>query len=110
MSGGRLESYHDLLVTASRKTGEVRDGIQGVVDQFTSAADALGEPWGNDSLGKQFADGEQGYLASRKNIVEGATNMAGTFGNFSKGQQDSAAQLEQMERDNADGFKGQPQQ
>ncbi|MEV6095116.1 hypothetical protein [Nocardia sp. NPDC051981] len=110
MSGSRLESYHDLLITASRKTGEVRDGIQGVVDDLESRSAALGQPWGTDSLGSQFANGAQGYLASKKNIVEGATNMAGTFGNFSKGQLDSAAELEKTEQANADAFKGQSQQ
>ncbi|MVU78986.1 hypothetical protein GPX89_17250 [Nocardia sp. ET3-3] len=103
---GRLESYHDLLITASRKTGDVRDGIQGVVDTFESSADGLGEPWGSDSLGKQFAEGAQGYLASKKNIVDGAKNMAGTFANFSKSQHDSAVELEKKEKENADQFKG----
>ncbi|MEC3955055.1 hypothetical protein VMT65_18585 [Nocardia sp. CDC153] len=107
---GRLESYHDLLVTASRKTGDVRDGIQGVVDALVSRTEALGEPWGGDSLGSQFANGEQGYLASKKNIVDGTKNMAGTFGNFSKSQQDSADELEKTEQANAEAFGGQSQQ
>ncbi|OJF78356.1 hypothetical protein NS14008_02880 [Nocardia seriolae] len=106
MSGSRLESYHDLLVTASRKTGEVHDGIQGVVDRLASATAALGDPWGSDSLGNQFANGAQGYLARKKNIVEGATNMAGTFANFSKSQHDSAVELEKIEKENADAFRG----
>ncbi|MFI1915027.1 hypothetical protein [Nocardia sp. NPDC020380] len=102
----RLESYHDLLVTASRKTGVVRDGIQGVVNTFESSADGLGQPWGTDSLGSQFANGAQGYLASKQNILDGAKNMAGTFGNFSSSQHDSAVKLEQTEQANADAFKG----
>ncbi|MEC3955050.1 hypothetical protein VMT65_18560 [Nocardia sp. CDC153] len=107
MSGGRLHSYQDLLTKASQKTGEVRDGIKGVVDGFTSQADALGTPWGNDSLGRQFANGDQGYLASKKNIIEGATNMAGTFGNFSTSQQESADKLGSMDQANGEGFQGQ---
>ena len=105
MSGNRLEAYKDLLVAAAGKTGDVRDGIQRVVNTFTASAESRGEPWGNDSLGRQFSQGDQGYLASKKNMVEGATNMAGTFGNFSKSQQDSADKLDQMDHGNADGFK-----
>ncbi|MFJ9362877.1 hypothetical protein ACIRRA_00445 [Nocardia sp. NPDC101769] len=103
---GRLESYHDLLVTASRATGVVRDGIQGVVHTLESSADALGTPWGSDSLGSQFANGAQGYLASSKNIRDGAKNMAGTFANFSTSQQASADKLLQTEQANADAFNG----
>ncbi|WP_157513921.1 hypothetical protein [Nocardia concava] len=106
MGGGRLHSYQDLLTKASQKTGEVRDGIKGVVDGFTSQADGLGTPWGNDSLGRQFAEGDQGYKASMKNIVEGARNMAGTFGNFSKTQQESADKLGSMDQANREGFQG----
>ncbi|MGV9663643.1 hypothetical protein ACWDUL_25885 [Nocardia niigatensis] len=106
MSANRLEAYKDLLVTASGKTGQVRDGIQGVVDTFTASADGRGEPWGNDSLGRQFANGEQGYLASKKNMIEGARNMAGTFANFSKSQKDSADELERQEQANRESFQG----
>ncbi|MTE11534.1 hypothetical protein [Nocardia aurantiaca] len=102
---GRLESYRDLLVKASEKTGEVRDGINGVVNTFTAQADSLGTPWGNDSLGNQFANGDQGYLASKKNILEGASNMAGTFANFSQSQKDSADELERTEEANRQGFQ-----
>ncbi|MGW5105795.1 hypothetical protein [Nocardia sp. NPDC004123] len=105
MSGGRLESYRDLLMKASEKTGDVRDGINGVVNTFGAQADALGTPWGDDSLGNQFANGDQGYLASKKNILEGATNMAGTFANFSKSQKDSADKLEATEEANREGFQ-----
>ncbi|GAB2562191.1 hypothetical protein [Nocardia heshunensis] len=102
---GRLESYRDLLLKASEKTGEVRDGINGVVNTFNGQSDALGTPWGNDSLGNQFANGDQGYLASKDNIVKGATNMAGTFANFSKSQKDSADKLEATEEANRQAFQ-----
>ncbi|WP_157762212.1 hypothetical protein [Nocardia yamanashiensis] len=107
MSGGdgRLESYIDLLTTASRKTGKVRDNIEKIMDTLEASTSGRGEPWGNDTLGKGFADGPQGYIASRTNMIEGGGNMAGTFGNFSKGQADSAAKLQRMEDGNRDSFK-----
>ncbi|WP_327143719.1 hypothetical protein [Nocardia sp. NBC_01327] len=101
----RLKAYSDLLTTAAAKTGAVRDSIDTVVKTLTASADGRGEPWGNDSLGKNFADGANGYLKSRENIIDGANNMAGTFDNFSKGQTDAAAQLTSMDQGNSDGFK-----
>ncbi|MFF0609134.1 hypothetical protein ACFYUD_10740 [Nocardia tengchongensis] len=102
---GRLEAYEDLLTKAAGKTDKVRDGIEKVVSTLVSAADSRGTPWGNDTLGSNFAEGDQGYLASRKNIVEGAGNMAGTFGNFSDGQLKAAEELKKMDHDNGDGFE-----
>lgn len=101
----RLESYKDLLRVASGKTGKVRDGIEKVVDTLVSSADGRGAPWGDDTLGAGFADGENGYLKSRENIVTGANNMAGTFGNFSKGQKDALETLTAMDDGNAETFK-----
>ena len=54
-------------------------------------------PWA-----KGFADGENGYLKSSDNIVKGARNMSGTFGNFSKGQQDALELLTRMDDGNGD--------
>lgn len=104
MSDGRLEAYEDLLITASNKTGDVRDGINAVLSAFTTATDARGVCWGNDSLGSQFANGSNGYLASKGNMIEGVRNMAGTFDNFSTSQAQSAAYLSSQDQQNADQF------
>ncbi|WP_067819137.1 hypothetical protein [Nocardia inohanensis] len=104
-SGGRLESYIDLLTKASQKTGKVRDNIERIIDTLESSTASRGAPWGDDSLGNGFAGGDQGYIASRKNMLEGGGNMAGTFGNFSKGQSDSAAKLQRMEDGNRETFE-----
>ncbi|MRH92852.1 hypothetical protein GFY24_36460 [Nocardia sp. SYP-A9097] len=101
----RLQSYKDLLRTASNKTGAVRDGIDKVVDTLISTTEGRGEPWGSDTMGKGFAAGENGYLKSSDNIVKGARNMSGTFGNFSKGQQDALELLTRMDDGNGDQFK-----
>ncbi|MEV6771246.1 hypothetical protein AB0N05_21765 [Nocardia sp. NPDC051030] len=101
----RLHSYEDLLTTAAGKTAKVRDGIEKVVDALVSSTDGRGQPWGSDSMGKNFADGPNGYLKSSSNLIEGANNMAGTFGNFSKGQTDAAALLSRMDTGNGEGFE-----
>ncbi|WP_067574569.1 hypothetical protein [Nocardia acidivorans] len=101
----RLKNYTDLLRTAATKTGKVRDGIEQIVDTLVTTANGRGEPWGDDTLGAGFANGDNGYLKSRNNILDGADNMAGTFGNFSKGQTESADYLAAMDHGNGDGFK-----
>ncbi|WP_157513920.1 hypothetical protein [Nocardia concava] len=101
---GRLEAYEDLLTKAAGKTDKVRDGIEKVMSTLASATAGRGEPWGNDTLGGNFANSDQGYIASKKNILEGATNMAGTFGNFSDGQRKAAEELKTMDHGNGEGF------
>ncbi|MFI6870207.1 hypothetical protein [Nocardia sp. NPDC050406] len=101
----RLESYIDHLQTASGKTGKVRDGIESVIDTFVAATNSRGEPWGNDTLGNQFAEGKEGYKATKANLVLGANNMAGTFNNFSTGQAKAAKELREMEETNAKGLR-----
>ncbi|MCU1643452.1 MAG: hypothetical protein JWN03_3727 [Nocardia sp.] len=101
----RLKAYSDLLRTAAGKTAAVQDGIQQVVNTLVSSSDSRGEPWGDDSLGNQFANGANGYTKSKTNILEGANNMAGTFGNFSQGQLDAVTKLTNMDQGNASGFE-----
>ncbi|MFC9993628.1 hypothetical protein [Nocardia sp. NPDC127526] len=105
MGGSRLESYKDLLRTAKSKTTKVQDGIDTVVNTLVSAIESRGEPWGNDTLGKNFSEGENGYIASKGNIVQGARNMSGTFGNFAKGQQEALDYLSSMDSGNAGAYK-----
>ncbi|MFB8002136.1 hypothetical protein [Nocardia sp. NPDC056000] len=101
----RLQSYKELLRTASSKTGAVRDGIDKIVDTLVSATEGRGEPWGNDTMGSGFANGDNGYLKSSGNIISGARNMSGTFGNFSKGQKEALDLLTTMDDGNGNGFK-----
>ncbi|MFF2552688.1 hypothetical protein ACFVUS_16905 [Nocardia sp. NPDC058058] len=101
----RLESYKDLLRTASNKTGIVRDGIDRVVDKLVADSTGRGEPWGNDTMGAGFVSGDNGYGKSSINIIQGARNMSGTFGNFSKGQQDALELLTRMDDGNGGQFK-----
>ncbi|MEU0540809.1 hypothetical protein [Nocardia sp. NPDC005978] len=101
----RLKTYTDLLNTAAGKTGKVRDGIEKVVDTLVSTSNGRGQPWGNDTLGRNFSGGDNGYDKSSQNIIKGAGNMAGTFGNFSAGQIKAAEKLAGMDETNGSQFK-----
>ncbi|QBS42951.1 hypothetical protein [Nocardia sp. CS682] len=103
----KVQYESELFFKAAKKTGDARDRINGVLNTLQSSINSRGNPWGNDTLGRSFAngaDGSGGYTSSRDNIIMGAQNIAGSLGNFSTGQTKSAKLLEKMERGNRDGF------
>ncbi|MBY8855238.1 hypothetical protein K7711_01970 [Nocardia sp. CA2R105] len=89
------------LRRASVKTGEVRDRIGSVLTTLQSALAARGEPWGDDSLGHQFADGDKGYLTAKSNMITGAGQFEKTFDSYSTGQTQSADKIETTEHGTA---------
>ncbi|NKY88771.1 hypothetical protein [Nocardia veterana] len=104
----RLEAEAELFRKAAYRTGDVRDRINNVLNTLRANLAARGNPWGTDSIGHQFAHGaggEGGYLDSKKNMIQGAENVAGTMDSFHQGQIKSAEYLESMERRNRDGFR-----
>ncbi|WP_067860975.1 hypothetical protein [Nocardia shimofusensis] len=99
-----VENYPPLLDKAAQATGEVRDRINGVLNTLATSLASRGEPWGNDKLGKQFAEGDHGYTKSRENLEKSAENMATSFGNFSKTQTDAARELRKMDHGNGNQY------
>jgi hypothetical protein len=63
--------YPEALTTAAYKMYGLQDKVQGICDNLVENANALGQPWGDDDYGKQFASGPKGYLASRDAMVQG---------------------------------------
>ncbi|WP_280431517.1 hypothetical protein [Nocardia brasiliensis] len=103
----KVQYDSDLFFKAAKKTGDARDRINAVLHTLQVSLSARGNPWGNDTLGRNFAngpDGSGGYTSSRDNMITGATNIAGSLDNFSSGQTKSAKLLEKMENGNRDGF------
>ncbi|MQY23169.1 WXG100 family type VII secretion target [Nocardia macrotermitis] len=89
------------LRRAAVKTGEVRDRIGDVITTLQSALAGRGQPWGDDSLGHQFADGEKGYLTAKQNMITGAGQFEKTFDSYSSGQSQSADKIETTEHGTA---------
>jgi len=90
------------LRSASVKTGDVATSIADVIGTLTAALAARGDCWGNDSIGSQFANGANGYLDTKKNMITGAGSFKKTFDSYSKGQSDSANNLEGTDHLSAD--------
>ncbi|WP_040794507.1 hypothetical protein [Nocardia higoensis] len=99
-----VENYPHLLDTAAGETGGVRDAINTVMSTLASSLAGRGEPWGRDTIGSQFADGPDGYLASKKNLETSAAAIAGSFDRFSTTQYDTARQWRDLETGNEGQF------
>ncbi|MBF6171418.1 hypothetical protein [Nocardia blacklockiae] len=98
-----VELDPDRFRAAANKTADVRDKIKGVLDTLTASLDP-GTPWGNDKIGAQFYNGENGYGATKKNLYENGGNFQTTFGEFSQGQRDAAEKLKGQDHANGRGM------
>jgi hypothetical protein len=68
--------YLEALSTADNKMYGFQDQVNGILNTLVTNANSLGEPWGNDSYGKQFASGPNGYIASRHALLEGSVRCS----------------------------------
>ncbi|MEU2103158.1 hypothetical protein [Nocardia sp. NPDC019255] len=100
-----VEFDEHLFRKAAQKTGHVEDRINGIIDRLSASIAARGNCWGNDTIGRNFANGSGGYTTTRDNLIKGARNVAGTFQNFSEGQTKTANLLRDMEHGNRDGIR-----
>ncbi|MGQ4618080.1 hypothetical protein [Nocardia sp. R7R-8] len=103
-----VEFDEHLFRKAAQKTGHVEHRITGIIDRLKASIDARKDCWGNDSIGRNFAngpDGSGGYTTTRDNLIQGGRNVAGTFRNFSDGQTKTANLLRDMEHGNRDGIR-----
>lgn len=105
--GDRVDYNDEAFRAAAERTGGVRDRINGVISSLESKINGRGEPWGSDSLGRSFAVGQagNGYVPSKKNLLDSARNVSGTMGQFHDGQVESADYLRDMEDGNRDGLR-----
>ncbi|MEV6560972.1 WXG100 family type VII secretion target [Nocardia sp. NPDC051756] len=94
---------HQLRTAANHAAG-IHDRIDGVLATLESKLGATGTPWGKDSFGKKFADGEKGYLAARNNLLQGIGGISGTFGAIADGQRDAAGLIDGQESNNTNSF------
>lgn len=62
------------------------------------------ETWGDDSYGRQFADGKTGYRSSRTNLLDGVREFATTIGEFGTGLIGAADRTERTETGNTARF------
>jgi hypothetical protein len=92
------------LKVAALTSESIQQRIQQSLTRLQSTLTSDGTPWGNDSFGKKFAEGDQGYLVASENLTAGLTQMSSTFGDFAKGQREAADGLTAMDQNNQQGF------
>ncbi|MFF7944086.1 hypothetical protein ACFZC5_30640 [Nocardia gamkensis] len=98
MAADRVEVDPQKLRRASELTGELSAKVAATAEKLRNTlagieSDATTMPWGNDKRGKKFAQGEKGYQAARKNLLDGATGAAQTLHDMSEGQREAADSL-----------------
>ncbi len=68
-SSESLEVDTDALSAAGTNFENLSSTVASIISNLTAETDALGTPWGNDSLGKKFADGSNGYLSAKDSLL-----------------------------------------
>ncbi len=81
------------LRTAAADCDRIHGAINDALTQLQSVLNAKGKPWGDDSFGHKFANGDKGYIAVSQNLLSGIGDLAGTFGSFASGQRQAADEL-----------------
>ncbi|MFC8530738.1 hypothetical protein [Nocardia sp. NPDC057227] len=96
----RIEVDPDALAGAAGLTEEVALGVRSVLttlEQELVTYESAGpdQPWGSDKMGKKFIQGDanNGYQASRDNLLQGLEGMAGTLEEFAAGQREAVTAL-----------------
>lgn len=57
------------LTDAGKKFTDLETKVGGILNNLMSSINGLGEPWGNDSTGRNFTEGDNGYFAARDGIT-----------------------------------------
>lgn len=71
-NGRSVQVDPEALTDKGRKLAELPSAPNGLFEILTRLNDnlaRLGQPWGDDKLGQQFAEGSEGYLAAKESMV-----------------------------------------
>ncbi|MGY1982888.1 hypothetical protein [Nocardia gipuzkoensis] len=79
ISPDQLRSGGAALLTARDAFHRVLTTLSERVHSHTAST------WGRDAYGREFADGDKGYLRSRANLIDGTRDMVTTVGQFGDG-------------------------
>ncbi|WP_067473647.1 hypothetical protein [Nocardia amamiensis] len=98
MATDRVEVDPQKLRRASEQTAELSTKVTAIADRLRNTlagieSDATTMPWGDDKRGRKFAQGDKGYQAARKNLLDGAAGAAQTLDDMSDGQRQAADAL-----------------
>ncbi|MEU7141967.1 type VII secretion target [Nocardia sp. NPDC046473] len=101
---GNVEVDTNQLRHAAGECDGIHDSITHTLTTLRGVVSGASTPWGKDSFGKKFADGDKGYRAARENLLAAIDQMATTFGGYADGQRSAADRMDAMEVGNTNGF------
>ncbi|WP_069161933.1 hypothetical protein [Nocardia altamirensis] len=85
-------------------TKEMRDSVRGILQELCGALDAAGQPWGTDKFGKEFAEGEHGYLRVAATLRGTVDDLSKALSDFTFGITKAAYMMDGQDTGSAIGF------
>ncbi|MET7768262.1 hypothetical protein [Nocardia sp. NPDC005366] len=81
--GSTVRVDPDALIDKGQKLADlpgVAHGLFDILDKLSGALRSLGQPWGDDELGKHFSEGASGYLSAVDSLVGNASHGSDATG------------------------------
>ncbi|WP_405162047.1 hypothetical protein OG203_37945 [Nocardia sp. NBC_01499] len=94
---GKVRVDTTRLRQAASKMDAVGHRTSEIIGTLKNNLNAQGKPWGSDDYGDKFAKGDSGYEKSSKNLLTGGDNMIESAGKFSKGMNEAATKMDNMD-------------
>jgi uncharacterized protein YukE len=85
------------LSAAGGQLSDVSSQVKAVLSSLQAKLAGYGEPWGDDSTGKSFAEGTDGYIAQRDWVFGAIGNNTEVLDGYSTSLTDSAKNFDQMD-------------
>ncbi|MFI9403318.1 hypothetical protein [Nocardia sp. NPDC052316] len=73
------------------------NGSAGQSEATVTAGSSANPPWGTDTFGKSFADGNAGYVNLSTDLLQGGFDLAHTLSQFAHGMARAAGDLDGVE-------------
>ncbi|MCX4093064.1 hypothetical protein [Nocardia sp. alder85J] len=111
MASGSIVVYPGKLADAGRQlsgsgSATAQGQLAAIVGDLTTALHNYGsQTWGDDSYGKKFADGKEGYVAARDDLLSGGSDMASVIGSVGRTLIDAAGNFTGNEASGRDNFR-----
>ncbi len=96
--GKKVEVDTNQLRNAAGKVDDVAARVWKTVTHLQDTLDDRGAPFGHDSYGKKFTEGESGYEKSSHNLMDGAVNLTRSLNKFTSSMRDAAQKMDDMDR------------
>lgn len=85
------------LSAAGDQLSDVSSQVKSVLSSLQAKLAGYGEPWGDDSTGKSFANGSEGYIAQRDWVFGAISNNTSVLDGYASSLSDSAQNFDQLD-------------